>query len=164
MIGLAFFGIFFIVGIGSLVLAIMTAVSASKYPDWAFQQTATSKFIWVGVPLILLLVCGLAGGVMGLIWFTSKREQVERAAQSGASPYGYGAPPQLGYGGPQYGAPQYGAPQPGQGAPQSGWGPPPAPPGYPPPWTPPTTPGPQQPPPSTPPAGEPPPPPPAPQQ
>jgi hypothetical protein len=46
MIGLGIFGLFFVVGIGSLVLSIMTAVSASKYPDWAFQQSGTSKFVW----------------------------------------------------------------------------------------------------------------------
>jgi hypothetical protein len=140
------FLIFFVIGIGSLVLSIMTAVSASKYPDWAFQQAATSKFMWQILPIILIFVCGWAGGVMGLIWFTSKRDLVEQAAQGGGNPpYGYGpGPQQYGaqqYGAPQYGAPQYGAPQPGWGPPPASgtWGPPPAPPGYPPPAPPPPT-------------------------
>jgi hypothetical protein len=105
-------GLFFLVGavivIGSLVLSIMTAVDASKYPEWAFERAATSKFVWQILPIILLFVCSLAGGVMGLIWYSSKRDDVARAAQSGPPPaYGYGAPP-------------------------GGWSPPSAPPPYPP--------------------------------
>lgn len=85
---------FFVIGIGSLVLAIMTAVDASKYPEWAFQQVGTTKFVWQIIPIVLLFVCGIPAGVMGLIWYSSKREEVARAAQGGAPPpYGYGAPP-----------------------------------------------------------------------
>jgi len=62
--GALFFLLFFVVGIGSLVLAIMTAVDASKYPDWAFERASTSKFVWQILPIILLFVCGIAGGVM----------------------------------------------------------------------------------------------------
>ncbi len=36
-----FFLLFVVVGIGSLVLSIMCAIDASKYPEWAFQQTGT---------------------------------------------------------------------------------------------------------------------------
>ena len=73
--------------------------------------------MWQILPIILIFVCGWAGGVMGLIWFSSKRDQVEQAAQRGGpGPYGYGPPPQ-----------QYGAPQQPYGAPPPGWGPPPAP-------------------------------------
>jgi len=148
VIGLGIFSLFFIAGIGSLVLSIMTAVSASKYPDWAFQQSGTSKFIWQILPIILLFVCGLAGGVLGIIWYSGTRAQVEAAARSGggAPPYGYGPPPQ------QYG---YGAPPPGYGPPPApgGWTPPQSPaqsgppPGYPPPppAQPPPTPPPSQP-------------------
>ena len=123
MIGVSIFFLFAIAGIGSLVLSIMTAVSASKYPDWAFQQAGTSKFVWQILPIILLFVCGLAGGVLGIIWFSGTRDQVERAAR-GSSPYGT-LPP-----GPQ----GYGAPPPGWGPPPApGWGPPPAPGGWSPP-------------------------------
>jgi hypothetical protein len=94
----------------------MTAVDASKYPDWAFEQTGTTKFVWQILPIVLLFFCGIAGGIMGLVWYTSKRSVVESAARAGAlPPYGYGAPP-----------PGYGAPPPGYGAPPPGWGAPPA--------------------------------------
>jgi hypothetical protein len=117
--------IFFVVGIASIVLIIMTAVSASKYPDWAFQQVGTSKFIWQILPIIFLFVCGWVGLIMGIVWFASKRDEVERAAQSaGGAPYGYGPPPQ-----------QYGGPPPGWGPPPAPgtWSPPQAPQGFPPP-------------------------------
>jgi hypothetical protein len=94
VIGGGVFLIFVVVGIGSLVLSIMTAVDASKYPEWAFERAATSKFVWQILPIILLFVCGVAGGAMGLIWYSSKRAEVARAAQAGPPPgYGYGAPP-----------------------------------------------------------------------
>lgn len=120
MIGFPVFFGFFIIGIGSIVIAIMTVVDASKYPDWAFQQTGTTKFVWQILPIVFLFLCGFVGGIMGLIWYTSKRDAVAAAARGGAPPYGYGAPP------PVWGPP------PGAG----GWAPPP-----PPPTTPPAPPG-----------------------
>jgi hypothetical protein len=111
-IGGSVFLIFAVVGIGSLVLSIMTVVDASKYPDWAFQQTGSSKFVWQIIPIILIFVCGIAGGVMGLIWYTSKRDEVARAASAGGPPPYYGAPP-------PYPVQGYGAPPPAQG-----WAPP----------------------------------------
>jgi hypothetical protein len=123
MIGLPIFFGFFIIGIGSIVIAIMAVVDASKYPDWAFQQTGSTKFVWQILPIVLLFLCGFAGGIMGLVWFTSKRDAVAAAASTGSPPPGYGAPP------PGWGPP------PGAG----GWSPPPAPPppGTPPPSSPP---------------------------
>jgi len=76
-----FFG-FFVIGIASLVLAIMTAVDASKYPDWAFERTGTTKFVWQILPIVLLFFCGIAGGIMGLVWYSSKRSAVESAARA----------------------------------------------------------------------------------
>jgi hypothetical protein len=98
VVGGMFVFVFAVVGIGSLVLAIMTAVDASKYPEWAFVQAGTSKFVWQILPIILLFLCGFAGGIMGLIWYSSKRDEVARVARGGGQPpYGYGAPP---WGGP----------------------------------------------------------------
>jgi len=116
--GLVFL-VFGVIGIGSLVLAIMTAVDASKYPDWAFQHTGSTKFVWQVLPIILLFVCGVAGGVMGLIWYTSKRDEVARAAHAGGPPPYYGAPPS------GYGAPAWGQPPPPPPAPSGAWSPPP---------------------------------------
>jgi hypothetical protein len=117
VIGGGVFLVFVVVGIGSLVLSIMTVVDASKYPDWAFQQTGSSKFVWQVIPIILIFVCGVAGGVMGLIWYSSKRDAVARAAQAAGPPPYYGAPP------PAWGQ---------QPPPPTGWAPPQAPPPMPP--------------------------------
>jgi hypothetical protein len=129
LIILAFIGI----GLGSLVVAIMTVVDASKYPDWAFQQTGSSKFVWQVIPIILIFVCGIAGGVMGLVWYTSKRDEVSRAARVGGPP-------------PYYGTPPY-PPPPGYGQqpPAPGWTPPAAPPSVPPSAPPPQAPPPEPP-------------------
>jgi len=105
------FIVFIVIGLGSLVLSIMTAIDASKYPDWAFQQTGSSKFVWQIIPIILLFVCNLAGGVMGLIWYTSKRDEVARVARAAGPPPYYGTPPRY---------------------PPTGWTPPAAPPSGPP--------------------------------
>jgi hypothetical protein len=125
IVGGSFVLLFVVIGLGSLVLSIMTVVDASKYPEWAFQQTGSSKFVWQVIPIILIFACGVAGGVMGLIWYTSKRQEVARAAQAGGPPPYYGAPP--GYLPPPQ--PQWGQPPP-----------PPPPPSSPPSWTPPTPP------------------------
>jgi hypothetical protein len=124
-----FFLLIVVIGIGSLVLSIMCAIDSSKYPEWAFQQTGSSKFVWQILPLILLLVCGVAGGVIGLIWYTGKRQEVERAALAGGPPPYYGAPP----------------PTWGQQAPPGSWAPPPAAPPMPP-SSPPSSPPPSEPP------------------
>ena len=122
MFGMSIFFGFFIVGVGSIVIAIMAVVDASKYPEWAFQQTGSSKFVWQILPIVFLFLCGFVGGIMGLVWFASKRDAVAAAARSGTPPPGYGAPP------PGWGPP------PGTG----GWVPPPSPP--PPPGPPPESP------------------------
>jgi hypothetical protein len=92
LFGLVFL-LFLVVGIGSLVLSIMCCIDSSKYPEWAFQQVGTTKFVWQILPIILLFVCGVAGGVMGLIWYTGKRDEVARAANAAGPPPYFGAPP-----------------------------------------------------------------------
>jgi hypothetical protein len=120
------FGLFLLlfvtIVIGSFVIAIMTAIDSSKYPEWAFQHTGSSKFVWQLLPIILLVVCQPAGGVIGLIWYTGKRHEVERAALAGGPPPYYGALP------PTYLPP----PTWGGQSPPSGWAPPPQPPQPPP--------------------------------
>ena len=113
---------FLAIALGSVVIAIMTVVDASKYPEWAFQQTGSSKFVWQILPIILIFLCWLGAGVIGLIWYTSKRDAVVRAASTGGPPPYYGAPPGW-------------SPPPAQG-----WTPPAAPPQFPPPAPPPPAP------------------------
>jgi ABC-type branched-subunit amino acid transport system permease subunit len=113
---------FFFVGIGSFVLGIYTAVDAARYPDWAFQRTGTSRTLWIVLPIVFIVVCGLGALVMGLIWLTSKRQQVEAAMIT------------AGYPSPRGKQPPWMGPPPADGPPP----PPPGPPSVPPPYQPPT--------------------------
>ena len=72
--------------IASTVIGIMTAVSASRYPEWALQQTGSNKFIWVGLPIILIFFCWIGAGVMGIIWFSSKPTRSRPRRHAAARP------------------------------------------------------------------------------
>ena len=92
------------------MFGIWVAVDASKYPDWAFQRAGTQKWLFQILTPIAGLLCGIVTIVLGIVWFASKKAQVEQASQSGPSDGPYGA------------AGPYGTSQP----PASTWGPPPA--------------------------------------
>ena len=99
-----------------LAFGIWVAVDASKYPDWAFQQAGTQKWLFQILTPISAFLCGIVAIVVGIIWVASKKAQVEQAARCGGPPegtYGTSLPPQ---------APTWGPP------PASGtWTPPPPP-------------------------------------
>lgn len=117
--------IWVVVGIASLVLVIITAVDASRHPDWAWQRSGNNKVLWIVLPIVLLLFCGFFGGIAALVYLLSIKPKVVAAEQQGGPPAGYGPP----------GAPGgWGAPPPpptwGQTAPPPppAWGQPPPPP------------------------------------
>jgi hypothetical protein len=167
--GIAVFGVLFLVWIG---LAIWMIVDVNKYESWAFQQAGTSKALWITLPIVGALICGLLTLISLIVWNSSYKKKVQ-AAQAGTPmgapgypnqggyqppPMGYQPPPQPGYPQQQPGYPQQ---QPGYPQQQPGYAPPPPPqqqPGYAPP-PPPPQPG-YQPPPPPPQPGYPPPPPP----
>jgi hypothetical protein len=118
MILLFLLPLFFLLPVVGIVLGILTAVDVGKYPEWAFGQTGASKTVWQILPIVLGFFClGIGGIVMYVMWTSSRRDAVARAAQAGVQPpYGYGAPP---------------APiPPGVAPPPSGWSPPPTAPGW----------------------------------
>jgi hypothetical protein len=128
---------FLVISLGLLAFGIWVAVDASKYPDWAFQRAGTQKWIYQVLAPIGGLFCGIIAIVVGIMWFASKKAEVEAASNSGGGApegmYGTSLPPS---------APTWGPP------PSTGtWTPPPPPPGpaFPPP------PGPAEPPPPPPP-------------
>ncbi len=79
-----------IIGLAALGFGIYTAVDAGKYPDEAFRAVGTSKSTWQIWPIVGGVLCGIVAIVMGAIWFSSKKAEVERAAAGGG---GFGAPP-----------------------------------------------------------------------
>jgi hypothetical protein len=110
---------FLVISLALLALGIWVAVDASKYPDWAFQRAGTQKWIYQVLAPIGGLFCGIIAIVVGIIWFSSKKAQVDAAARSGGGApegtYGTSLPPP---------APTWGPP------PTAGtWTPPPPPPG-----------------------------------
>lgn len=88
-----------VVGLALLGFGIWVCVDASKYPDWAFERAGTKKSTWQIWPIVGGVCCGIVALIMGIIWFASKKAQVESAATAGAPPGS--APP----GGPPFGSP-----------------------------------------------------------
>jgi hypothetical protein len=66
-----------------LVVPIAAAIDAGSRPEWAFENVGTSKTLWVALPLIGALLCGIVGLIAGIMWFASYRAQVIAAQQRG---------------------------------------------------------------------------------
>ena len=96
-----------------LGLGIWVAVDAGKLPDWAFERAGTKKGTWQVWPVVSGIVCCIPVLVFAIMWFSSKKAQVEAAAREG----GPGAAPGYGYPGPQQGW----APPPGGTPPAPGY-------------------------------------------
>ncbi|HEV7761089.1 MAG TPA: hypothetical protein VGO78_18915 [Acidimicrobiales bacterium] len=115
-----------LLGLASLGLVIWTVIDAVSHPDWAWQQSGQNKGLWIALPIVLLILCGIVGGILALVYLLSIRPQVMAAEGSGGGTYGgYGGPPPGSYGGPPPGP--YGGPPPGPSGPYGA--PPGAPPG-----------------------------------
>jgi hypothetical protein len=84
---------FLLVSLAMVAFGIWVAVDASKYPDWAFQQARTQKWLFQILTPIAGFLCGFVAVVFGIIWFASKKAQVEQAARGGAPPSPGWAPP-----------------------------------------------------------------------
>jgi hypothetical protein len=84
---------FWIITLAVLAFSIYVAVDASKYPDWAFQRAGTQKWLYQVLTPISGLCCGIVAIVVGIIWFASKKAQVEQAARGGMPGDPYGSPP-----------------------------------------------------------------------
>jgi hypothetical protein len=127
----AYLPFWLIFGIGSLVIVIMAAVDASRHPDWAWRQAGQNKMLWIILPIVLLVACGIVGGILGLVYLLSIKPKVVAAEQQGpppgwgAGPGGYGQQP--GWGTPPPPPPSWGQPPPPP--PDQPWGQPPPPPG-----------------------------------
>lgn len=63
----------------ALGLVVWGAVDAANQPDWAWQQTGRSRIVWIVLPLVSLVVCGIVGIVMVVVYFTSIRPELRRA-------------------------------------------------------------------------------------
>ncbi len=67
-----------------LVLGILVAVDASRYPEWAFERAGTAKTLWIVLPIVSVFVCAPVAIVVAIIWYSSFRNRIIDAAQGGA--------------------------------------------------------------------------------
>lgn len=79
------YGYYIFFGIIWLALGIWTAVDASSHPDYAWQRAGQNKMLWIIVPIVGALICGIVTLVMAIIYFTSIKKQVV-AAEGGGTP------------------------------------------------------------------------------
>jgi hypothetical protein len=63
----------------ALAVIVWGAVDAAGQPDWAWQQTGRSRTVWIVVPLVSLLVCGIVGIFMVVVYVASIRPELRRA-------------------------------------------------------------------------------------
>jgi hypothetical protein len=87
------FIIFGLFGIVPIALGIWVAVDASSFPDWAFERAGTSKTLWIVLPLVGVVACGVITIVAVLVWFMSYKPRVVAARDSGGPPGPSWAPP-----------------------------------------------------------------------
>ena len=76
--------IILLIGWIPLVCGIATAVSASKYPESAFEAVGTSKTLWIVLPIVGIFACGLVTIVAAILWYSSYKPKVARAAAKAA--------------------------------------------------------------------------------
>ncbi|HEY3139598.1 MAG TPA: hypothetical protein VGJ86_00625 [Acidimicrobiales bacterium] len=79
-------------GLVFLGIAIWTAVDAGSHPDWAWQRAGQNKMLWILLPILLALFCGIFSLIPVIIYHTSIKGQVVAAESGGGGGYGGGGP------------------------------------------------------------------------
>ena len=77
---LGFIGVVGLLGILPLVLGIWVAIDASRFPDTAFERADTSKTLWIVLPIVGVVACGIVSVVAAIVWFSSYRSKIVKAA------------------------------------------------------------------------------------
>ena len=72
--------IILLIGWIPLVCGIATAVSASKYPESAFEAVGTSKTLWIVLPIVGIFVCGFVAVIAAIIWFSKMKANIAAAS------------------------------------------------------------------------------------
>lgn len=85
-------GGFVVSGILTLVflgIGIWAALDANKYPDATWQATGQNKTLWMVLPIVMGLCCGILVLIPVLIYFLSIKKKLDAAG--GGYGTGYGA-------------------------------------------------------------------------
>ena len=68
-----------------LALGIWTALDASRYPEQAFERAGTNKTLWIVLPIVGIVACGIVTIVSAIVWFSSYKSRVAAAAAPGGT-------------------------------------------------------------------------------
>lgn len=63
-----------------LVVPVLAAVDAGRYPESAFEQAGTSKTLWIVLPLVGIAACGVVAIGAAIGWYVSVKPRVVAAA------------------------------------------------------------------------------------
>lgn len=69
-----------IIGPAALILAVVVVVDAAGRPDQAWQATGQSRTLWIVLPLVLLVACGIGSLVASIVYLASVRPRLARVA------------------------------------------------------------------------------------
>jgi hypothetical protein len=69
----------------ALALGIWVAVDASRLPTHAFERAGTSKTLWIVLPLVGFVACGVVTIVAAILWFATYRPRVAGHASGEAA-------------------------------------------------------------------------------
>ncbi|HXW38579.1 MAG TPA: DUF2516 family protein [Acidimicrobiales bacterium] len=71
--------IFTILGLASLAVVLWALIDAAVRPRPAFEAAGQNKILWILLPIGGLLLMGVVGGIVGLIYLTVIRPKVQSA-------------------------------------------------------------------------------------
>ena len=70
-----------LIGPAALGLAIFVVIDASGRSDAAWQAIGQNRTVWIVVPLVLLLGCGIASLVASIVYLVSVRPKLVEAGE-----------------------------------------------------------------------------------
>ncbi|MBM3674611.1 MAG: hypothetical protein FJW88_06575 [Actinobacteria bacterium] len=75
--------LFIAAGITTLVLAIVVVVDTGRHPEAVWAQAGQNRIVWIVLPLVLLVVCGVASLVVSIVYLTSIKKKLIAIEEAG---------------------------------------------------------------------------------
>ena len=72
-------GVFLVLGLASLVVALWALVDAAVRPKMAFEVAGQSKVLWVVLPIVGIFFFSVVGGILGVVYLTAIRPKIRSA-------------------------------------------------------------------------------------
>jgi hypothetical protein len=83
------YGISGLVGLG---FALFVIIDAARRPDWQFAMAGQNRGLWIALPIVGIICCGVITLVSFIVYLASVRPKLEDAARRGPGTYGAGGP------------------------------------------------------------------------